>query len=142
MSSLVAWVPTLVQTSASLQQRKDAKLNSRLLRDQSRAERSAAAADEAAQRRASRLQLGRQIAATGEAGGGYGGSSGLLLEQSAVLAELDALNIRYGGELRAKGLLAESMVMKQRARSAGTLAGAQLLMGGYRAYTGSKIAEG
>lgn len=142
MSSFATWVPSLVQASASIQQGKDAKLNARLLREQSRAELSASARDEEAQRRAARIALGRQAAAQAEAGIGTSGSAGLLLDQSAVLAELDALNIRYGGELRSKGLLAQSLGLRQRARSTGLLAGAQLLSGVSSAYTRNKIASG
>lgn len=142
MSSWVQYIAPVLNASGTLRQGRDARMNARLLEDQARAARSAAARDEETQRREARIALGRQAAAVAEAGGGSGGSAGALLEQSAVFAELDALNIRYGGELRAKGLLAESMSMRQRARSAGLLAGGQLLTGFSRARTRNRIAEG
>lgn len=142
MSSFATWIPTLMQAGATLSQGRDARRNAALLRDQARGEFNAAAREEEAQRRAARMAIGRQAAAQAEAGIGTSGSAGLLLEQSAVLAELDALNIRYGGELRGKGLLAESFNMRQRARSAGLLAGAQLLTGASRAYTRGLMAGG
>jgi len=142
MSSVVQWLPVILQASANLQERKEARLNADLLREQARAASAAAAQDEAAQRRAARMAIGRQAAAQAEAGIGTSGSAGLLLDQSAVLAELDALNIRYGGQLRAKGLLAESLAMRERGRQAGLLAGANLLMGASKAFTRNRIAEG
>ena len=52
---------------------------------------------EGLQRRAGREALGRQTAAFGGAGVGYGGSSATALKQSAVNEELDALTTRYRG---------------------------------------------
>lgn len=142
MSSLVMWIPSIVQASATLQDRRDARMNAQLLRDQARAEFQATALDEAQLRREARFRLGRQQAAQAESGISTVGSAGLLLDQSSVLAELDALNIRYGGQLRARGLLAESQAMRQRSRSMGLLAGAQLLAGASRASTQSRISGG
>lgn len=71
----------------------------------SRARQDAALAEEA-QRRQARKSLGRSAAAaaqSGVSGGGLGGgSTGALLKQAATEAELDALNIRYGGQLEAR----------------------------------------
>lgn len=142
MSSFATWVPSIVQASGTLQQGRDARMNAALLREQARAEGAAAARDEEALRRAARMQIGRQAAAQAEAGIGTSGSAGLLLDQSAVLAELDALNIRYGGQLRARGLLAQSRGMQARARASGLLAGAQLLTGVSRAFTRNRLAGG
>lgn len=142
MSSWAQWfqiASSAASASATRKEGKDARLNAELLRAQAREEQIAASRDEEAHRRASRIAIGRQVAATGESGIGYGGSAGLLIEQSAVLSELDALNIRYGGELRAKGLLAESAGMRRRAKSTGLLAGAQLLTGFSSAYTRNKL---
>lgn len=67
-----------------------------------------AGAREEAQRRDAAFQLGRQRAAIAQSGGGFGGSAADVMRQSASLAELDALNIRYEGDLRRRGLLAEA----------------------------------
>jgi hypothetical protein len=142
MSSIVQWVPAMLQASSHMAARRDARLNARLLEEQARATAAAAAQDEAAHRRAARAAIGRQAAAQAEAGIGVTGTGGLLLDQSAILAELDALNIRYGGQLRAKGLLAESLAMRSRARQSGLLAGAALLQGTSRALTRQRILEG
>jgi hypothetical protein len=55
-----------------------------------------ALADEQAQRREARQFLGRQAAAFAQ-NGSVGGTAELLTRQSNVLANLDALNIRYKG---------------------------------------------
>lgn len=57
------------------------------------------------QRREARFEAGRRRAAIAQSGGGFGGSNELLDSQSETMAELDALNIRYEGQLEAKGLL-------------------------------------
>lgn len=55
---------------------------------------------EASQRRQNASMMGKQVAALGQAGAGYGGSAGRSVGQSAVNAELDALNIRYKAGLQ------------------------------------------
>jgi hypothetical protein len=55
-----------------------------------------------------------------------------LIRQSAVAAELDALNIRYGGEIEAQGLLSKAKSLKRNSR---LLAGAKLLSGVSSAYS-------
>lgn len=67
-------------------------------------------------RRSSREALGRQAAASAESGLGLGGSNADLERQSAVMAELDALNIRYEGELEAHGYLSEAALEDYNAR--------------------------
>ena len=60
------------------------------------------------QRRSARQQLARERAFGAQSGTGEGGTNADLLEQSETLAELDALNIAYEGEVRARGFLAQS----------------------------------
>lgn len=58
------------------------------------------------QRRQSRMQLGQLSAQLGETGLDMAGGSGLdVFQQSATNAEMDALTIRYEGQLGAKGAL-------------------------------------
>jgi hypothetical protein len=97
-------------------------------------------AREEAQRRQARQVLGEQRAALSQAGAGLSGSAADVYGQSATNAELDALNIRYDGELQARGLLAgaaqDSMQAQisrtnaRTARSAGTLNAASTLLAG------------
>lgn len=61
-------------------------------------------ANEDAQRRKSAAQMGSQTAAMAEAGIGLDSGTAIdLTEQSALNAELDALNIRYAGLSKARG---------------------------------------
>ncbi len=51
------------------------------------------------QRRAAAAAIGEAKAGIGESGLGFGGSNADVLRQQEVLAELDALNVRYEGQL-------------------------------------------
>lgn len=84
--------------------------NARIARQQ-------AGAREDAQRRRARKILGQQRAAIAQSGTGLGGSNRALAEQSALEAELDALNIRYEGELQARGQKAQAGLDRYSARS-------------------------
>jgi hypothetical protein len=140
---------TAVSTGATLAQaagqRKVAEYNAQASELEAKAAFAEAGREEEAQRRETAAFLGKQRAAIAEAGLGTGGTTGMLADQSAVLAELDALNIRYQGMLRGAGLLSEATTTRyggrQIARSAGLLAGQQLLAGAAqtgRAYAISK----
>lgn len=76
-------------------------------------------AREEAQRRATRQFLGEQRAGLSQAGIGLDGSAADVHGQSAANAELDALNIRYEGELDARGLLAQSALTRHEGQVAG-----------------------
>lgn len=104
-----------------------------------------AGAREEAQRRQARQILGTQRAALAQAGIGLSGSAADVYGASAANAELDALNIRYEGELDARGLLAGAELDKYQgkvsnmnaksAKQAGYVNTASaLLSGGSKAY--------
>ncbi len=95
-----------------------------------------ALANEEALRRDSSQFMGRQAAAMAQAGGGAGGTNDLVARQSAVLAELDALNIRYCGMTKRTALLAEAKSVK---REGAFLAGAQLLAGSSKSSSNRQI---
>lgn len=78
-----------------------------------------ASAREEAQRRQARQVLGEQRAALSQAGIGLAGSAADVYGASANAAELDALNIRYEGELDARGLLAQSSLSNFEGQVAG-----------------------
>jgi hypothetical protein len=67
-----------------------------------------ASADEERTRRESRQFLGQQAAAVAQSGTGLGGSNADVMRQDAALAELDALNVQYAGDLERRGLLQEA----------------------------------
>lgn len=89
--------------------------------------------------REGRQALGKQLAAFGGAGVGYGGSSQIALDQTAVNSELDALNTRYKGAITGYGYGAQAGLDKSAASSdevsGGLLAGAALLKGAGPTYT-------
>lgn len=101
-----------------------------------------AGAAEDAQRRKSALVLGEQRAAFAGSGVDPNSGTGLLVqEQSASNAELDALNIRYEGLLRGRGLLAQSQLDTRQASIYGqnaNLALANTALSGTGAYLGGK----
>jgi hypothetical protein len=74
-------------------------------------------ANEEAQRRKARMVMGAQRAALAEAGIGSDGTASDLVEQSAVNAEMDALNIRYGAQLQSTGFLNQSALDMQQAEN-------------------------
>lgn len=69
-------------------------------------------AREEQQRRESRQLLGTQRAAIAQSNVGFDGSSADIIRQSSANAELDALNIRYAGELERMGFLNEIEMRK------------------------------
>lgn len=75
-----------------------------------------AAAREQLQRNEARKVLGRQRAAIAESGTGFIGSNRNIAIQSAMDAELDALNIRYSGELEARGLTEQANLTRLEGR--------------------------
>jgi hypothetical protein len=86
-------------------------------------------AQEGLVRRQGREALGRQAAAFGAAGVGYGGSSETALDQSSINSEMDALNTRYKGAITGYGYDAEAGIQKSQANQYGLMAGAALLKG-------------
>lgn len=60
------------------------------------------------QRRQARLVIGQQRAASAQSGFGFSGSALDVERQSQVMAELDALNIRYGAQLEAQGFKSQA----------------------------------
>lgn len=85
-----------------------ANYNAIIKQQQAAVERQQAGAREEQSRRQSRQVLGQQQAALAQAGIGMGGSALDISDQSEFLAELDALTLRYEGDLKARGLLASA----------------------------------
>jgi hypothetical protein len=65
-------------------------------------------AAQAAQRRRARELLGEQRAGIAQSGTGFGGSNADIMERSTTLSELDALNLAYEGDMKAKNYLAQA----------------------------------
>jgi hypothetical protein len=103
-----------------------ARSDSRALKAQSRTAFAQGYEDEAAQRRRARAELGEQAAAIAQAGIGYGGTAALVMEQSELNAEMDALNYRYRGVQQGTALRTQAKQVKAEGYMQ---AGAQLLTG-------------
>ena len=94
------------------------RYNAQVKELQAGVERQVAGRKEEAQRREARQVLGEQRAALAQSGVQLGtGSAADIQEQSATMAELDALTIRYQGEMAAKGLLYDAEADKFEARA-------------------------
>ncbi len=114
--------------------------NARVKEIQAGVEREAAGRREEQQRRQARQVLGQQRAGLAQAGIGMMGSALDIAEESATAAELDALTIRYEGEMAAKGLLYDAEAEKFEGR-ANLAAGANAKKASYLK-TGSAILSG
>lgn len=98
-----------------------------------------ASAREDQQRRRSAMELGRQAAAFAQSGvDPTSGSAMRVAADSAAQAELDALNLRYEGQMQAFGYTREAAIERQRARYARNAgyfgAVTSILGGGAQAY--------
>lgn len=85
-----------------------ADYNAKLAEGQAETARQISTQEQLAHRRSVQQFQGRQRAAIAQSGTGFEGSNADILEQSATLAELDALNIAYAGERRAAGFASQS----------------------------------
>ncbi len=134
---VIAAVGAVASIAATVKAQKDAKKASRAnaanSAEEAAVEREGALRDEEAQRRDANAVQGRSRAALAEAGLSNTGSSAAVLDQATVDAELDALNIRYGGQLASRGLLSQANEYRRQgrtiSRNAPLLAGTALLTG-------------
>lgn len=67
-------------------------------------------------RRQSRQDLGEQRASVAQSGTGFGGSNADVIRQSTTNAEMDALNIRYGGAVEAASYRNEGTASRYNAK--------------------------
>lgn len=132
-------------SSAASAQSKASQYNADALHLAGQSASNTAAANEATSLRRSASDLGEQSAAFGEANIGTGGSAADVMKQSRNNAQLDALDIWYGGELDRRGdenaasmERFNSLIEKRNSDTAlisgGIGAGTKLLMGGANAY--------
>lgn len=113
----MAFLPAVVMGAAALYQGARAKqaadANAQTMQNEGAAAMAQGVAAENLQRHAGREALGRETAAFGGAGVGYGGSSGTALKQSKIYQELDALTTRYRGAFTAYGYNTEAKILRQ-----------------------------
>jgi len=99
-----------------------------------------ASANESASRRRTAMFLGRQVSATAE-NAGLSGTGLDLIEQSTTEAEMDALNIRYGGQLGQMSATAQGQLYGMQAddaETAGYLNAGSAALSGYGSYAKAK----
>lgn len=147
-SALGAINQSNAQAASYQSQRQATDYNATVLDQNAGIERQQANAREEAQRRDARRILGSQRAALSQAGTGMGGSAADVMAQSAADAELDALTLRYEGDMRARGLIAQAEGERYQgrvaganasaARSAGPMNAIGSILGGVGSYMGYK----
>jgi hypothetical protein len=134
------------QAASYRSQKAASDYNAAVLDQNAGIERSQANAREEAQRREARQILGSQRAAFAQSGTGLSGSAADVMAQSARDAELDALTLRYEGDMRARGLMAEAEgeryqgrvaeMNASNAKTSGYLNAAGSILGGVGSYMG------
>lgn len=130
LAAVSAVASATAQSNAAKGEKNIAEYNSQVATNNANAARQQAGANELAQRRNAAIQLGRERAGIVQSGQGLDGSAADLYEQSTGNAELDAMNIRYMGEVKGSGLDEESVLQKARATQYGKNAKAAMT-GGY-----------
>lgn len=132
---------TAMQALGAIQQgnaeKAAADYNADMLRRSADIERQQAVAREEAKRRETAGILGRQRAFFAQSGGGMGGSAADVMQESAINAELDALTLRYEGDLRARGFESEAAMEKfkgKQAKRAGYMNAVGSILSGAAAY--------
>ena len=134
---------TAVQAVGAIQQgnaaNAAAQANARQYEAQAEIRRQNAGAKDDQVRRDARTQLGRQLAASAEAGGGLNAEA---LRSSIYDAEMDSSVVRYEGEVEAAGLRDQAAMSrwegKQRKQAGVLNAAGALLNGGQSYYRGKK----
>jgi len=98
--------------------REMAEYNARAAEANAQAARQQAALDEAMSRKKSSLAIGAIRARAAANAGDIGGSALDILADSAEQAELEALVLRYGGEVKARAAESEARLQRLRGRNA------------------------
>ena len=129
LPALLPYVAAAGTAYSAYSSAQSSKFNAQVDKNEQSASINQANAEEGMVRRAGREQLGKQAAAFGAAGVGYGGSSEGALDQTAVNEEMDALNTRYKGQFTGYGYGVQSQLDRQQSGQYGALAGMALLKG-------------
>jgi hypothetical protein len=133
VAAIPAWVGTAMTVASAgmaavsmRQQYQSAKAadsyNAGVKKQQADAASATANQREESQRRTTRVASGARRAVASESGTGLDGSNADAMRQSEMLAELDALNIRYQGASDSSGFLAGAELDKMSAKANGRAA--------------------
>ena len=112
MAAIAAAAKFTASVSETAQARAVGAAQARGLEEQARAAGLEAGIEEEAQRRQAMFQMGETRAAGAQMGLTESATFGDVYSQAATMAELDALNIRYTGEGRRRGLMYEAAVTR------------------------------
>jgi len=118
------------QYQAGKSQAKYMEAQSRLNYANARNARQAAGVEEDRQRRLNRIRAGKTAAASAQSGALLSGTALDVAQQNAEENEMDALLIRYNGELRARGFLNQASTDRYNAATSRSNA-SQALTGGF-----------
>jgi len=128
-AAVIPLIISAVSAAAAISQGQQAKAaadyNAKIDEQNAAITRQQAGQREEAFRSEARQTLGRQRAAFAESGTGLGGSNLDIIKDSALNLELDALNIRYQGELEARGLVEQAKITRLEGRQRRANAGLQ-----------------
>jgi hypothetical protein len=129
---------TMMAVALAKAKKKQAEANARISEADAAAAENKAAYDETLHRERVRKILSGQRAAIGKSGVTMEGTPLLALEETAKAGELDALAIRYGGDVEASRSRSQAAIERQAGKTAKRAsyfqAGSTLLTGGARAY--------
>ncbi len=130
---------------AGEQQRKAASYSADIAEQAARAAQAKAAYDEERHRERIRKTLSTIRSLYGKSGVDMTGTPLLALEETAAQGEMDALAIRYGGDIEAARQRSEAALLKMQGKTAQTSsyfeAGSTLLQGAGKAYTNQLMAK-
>lgn len=140
IAAIIAAVVTAATTIyASHEQSKAADYNAKVADVEAENARNKAAYEEQAHRENLKRILSSQQALYGKAGVDMSGTPLLVMEETAKQGELDALAIRYGGDVAAARARSEANLYKMKSSSAKSTgymaAGSSLLTGASKAYS-------
>lgn len=140
------WASAGLQAFGSIQQGRDQSqslaYNAASMRQQADITSAQGYEEEARQRQVGAEAAGRSVAAAGQAGAGYGGSTGDVIRQGAVNAELDARSIRYKAAIGRWGYMAQADNLDREAKTArrsGLLKAGAALLQGYGNYANAGV---
>ena len=129
----MSFLPIAGALVQGVQQKQAQDFNAQVMTQQRDTSINQANAAEGQVRRQSREAFGRQVAAFGAAGVGYGGSTETALDQSLLNQEADALSTRYKGAITGHGYDVQAGIDRSQGSTDMTrgslMAGAALLKG-------------
>lgn len=93
-----------------------ARYNAQVSQNQAEQARQVSTAEQLAQQRKARANIGQLNASIAQSGTGFGGTNADILGQTQTLSELDQLNLAYEGQLKAQGFVTQAGIDEFQAR--------------------------